>query len=188
MAVVVAPIVARYRSRFPGVAVELHEADPPALESMVANGDIDLAVRTADVAQRHHNVPSTPLFENPFGSSSAESIGDHGAPPTAPTRQFSRMRRLSSVAIPARVGRTIATALTGSASNRTKSLPPSSPPPSLPWSGRAWASASWEPLAAKITVTGHEVPALPLPQPLWLREIRTCQRADAEARPPSRGS
>lgn len=63
---VVAPIVARYRSRFPGVAVELHEADPPALESMVANGDIDLAVRTADVPQRHHNGPSTPLFDEPI--------------------------------------------------------------------------------------------------------------------------
>lgn len=62
MAVFIAPLVRRFRALYPGVEVELREADPAVLEDLVAVGDIDLAVRTADVPQRHHNVPSEELF------------------------------------------------------------------------------------------------------------------------------
>lgn len=62
MAVFIAPLIRRFRALYPGVEVRLREADPTALEDLVASGEVDLAVRTADVPQRHHNVPSEQLF------------------------------------------------------------------------------------------------------------------------------
>lgn len=63
MAVLIAPVLHRFREKYPGVQVVLREADPANLEDEIAAGEIDLAVRTSDVPQRHHNVPSIPLFE-----------------------------------------------------------------------------------------------------------------------------
>lgn len=182
MAVVIAPIVARYRSRFPGVAVELHEADPAVLESMVAAGDIDLAVRTADVPQRHHNVPSVPLFDEPIRllvrvdhpqsrATTAdpailqnETVIVSGDPETGWSDYRDRLDRIGvepykiiTVVQPTTVVALVREGL-----------------------GVGLLGA----LAAKITVTDDEVRAVRLPRPLWLREIRIYQRADAEPRPP----
>lgn len=62
MAVVIAPLVRRFSTAHPGVVLELLEDDPAVLEQAVADREIDIAVRTADVPQRHHHIPSTPLF------------------------------------------------------------------------------------------------------------------------------
>lgn len=182
MAVLIAPVVARYQSRFPGVAVELHEADPAILESMVAAGDIDLAVRTADVPQRHHNVPSSPLFEEPIrlivrrdhpqsriGTADPRTLQNRtvivsGDPESGWSDYRDRLDRIGAepykiitvvqpTTVVALVREGLGVGLLGA-------------------------------LAAKITVTGDETIALPLPRPLWQREIRIYQRSDAQPRPP----
>lgn len=62
-AVLIAPLMQQFRTMHPGVALDLREADPAFLEDLVADGRIDFAIRTADVPQRHHDVPSRPLFQ-----------------------------------------------------------------------------------------------------------------------------
>lgn len=61
--VLLAPLIKRFRERHAGVSIELHEGDPGWLEDAVANVNVDMAIRTADVPQRHHNVDSRQLFQ-----------------------------------------------------------------------------------------------------------------------------
>lgn len=61
--VLLAPLIKRFREEHAGVSVELHEGDPGWLEDAVANVDVDLAIRSGDIPQRHPNVASRHLFD-----------------------------------------------------------------------------------------------------------------------------
>lgn len=180
MAVVIAPVVRRFTDLYPGVSVELREADPAILEGLVATGEIDLAVRTIDVPQRHHNVPSTPLFaeriqlivrpDDPLARSGA-------ADPTAlggrvvvvsgdPLGGWSDYReRLDRIGVEPRQVITVAEPTTVVALVR-EGL------------GIGLLGA----LAAKVTVSG-ETTAVDLPEPLWLRQISGYRLVDSSPTP-----
>lgn len=58
-AVIVAPLMQQSRVRYPGVRLDLFESvDPTELEAAVAHDEIDFAIRTSEVPQRHRGVPS----------------------------------------------------------------------------------------------------------------------------------
>jgi DNA-binding transcriptional LysR family regulator len=61
--VLLAPLIKRFREEHAGVSVELHEGGPVWLEGAVANADLDLSIRSADIPQRHPNVVSRHLFD-----------------------------------------------------------------------------------------------------------------------------
>lgn len=58
-----APLIQRFRATHGGVSIDLHEGDPGWLENAVAGFDLDLAVRVADIPQRHREVVSHHLFD-----------------------------------------------------------------------------------------------------------------------------
>lgn len=180
MAVLAAPLVQRFRSAYPGVAIELDEADPAPLEDAVADRRIDLALRTVDVPQRHHDVPSEPMFSEKImlvvrhdhrfarrsrdlAELSRETVivsGDREA-------GWSDYReRLDRLGIEPRAVITVIQPTTVVALVR-EGL------------GVGLLGA----LAARITVDGDELRSIALPSPLWLREIRLYRQADAGNRP-----
>lgn len=63
MAMIIAPLVQRFRAAHPGVELTLTEADPASLEALVAAGELDLAIRTAEVPQQHRELTSSRLFD-----------------------------------------------------------------------------------------------------------------------------
>ncbi|SDS68274.1 LysR family transcriptional regulator [Microlunatus soli] len=180
MAVVIAPLVRRFGGLYPGVAIELREADPAGLEALVAAGEIDLAVRTVDVPQRHHNVPSTPLF--------AERIqlivtDDH---PLA----------RAGVADPAALaGRTVIVSgdpLSGWSDYRERLdrigveprqvITVSEPTTVVALVREGLGIGLLGALAAKVTVS-DDTTAVDLPEPLWLRQISVYRLATNEPTP-----
>lgn len=181
MAVILAPLLQRYQQMYPGVSIDLREGDPASLEDAVAAQEIDLAVRTAEVPQRHHQVPSGLLFHEKIvlvvrhdhrlvrtttpdlSSLSQETVIVSGDPPTG----WSDYRdRLDQVGVePFRVI-TVVQPTTVAALVREGM-------------GIGLLGA----LAAKVTVHGEELVAIDLPSPLWQREIRLYRHA-AVARTP----
>ena len=65
-AVLLAPLVKRFRERHPGVTVDLREGHSAWLEGAVAHAEIDMAIRAADVPQRYHDISSRPLLDEPI--------------------------------------------------------------------------------------------------------------------------
>lgn len=65
-AVVLAPLIKRFRERHPGVVVELRDGHSNWLEGAVAHMEIDLAVRVTDVPQRFHDISFVPLLDEPI--------------------------------------------------------------------------------------------------------------------------
>ncbi|WP_344487319.1 LysR family transcriptional regulator [Nonomuraea monospora] len=61
-AVLLAPLMQQFRRLHPGVSVVLREGDPMQLEEGLAHGEVDIALRTSDVPQVHHDLRSSQLF------------------------------------------------------------------------------------------------------------------------------
>lgn len=180
-AVLIAPLMRQFRSRHGGVALDLSEAEPMALEDLVADGSVDFAIRTADVPQRHHDVPSRPLFREkivlvaPAGHRLASGVGVDprslaeetvivtGDPLTGWTDY---RERLDSIGVEPRQVITVAQPTTLAALVRAGI-------------GVGLVGA----LAAGITCQGPELVTVALPAPLWLREIRLYERARNVAAP-----
>lgn len=180
MAVIIAPLVKRFATAHAGVSLELREADPAVLEEAVANREIDIALRTADVPQRHHRVPSTPLFhekvvlvarqDHPLArdelpeprSLSRETVIVSGDPESGWADYRDRLDRvgvepqnLLTVVQPTTLVALVREGL-----------------------GVGLLGA----LAARVTVTA-EVRTRELPSPLWLREIRVYRLAGTPPNP-----
>ena len=180
MAVLIAPLVRQFQARYPGVTVDLHEAEPALLEDLVAAGDIDLAIRTADVPQRHHNVPSTLLFHERIQlivrrdhrlsglagaeptALSAEPVIVSGNPPTGWTDYRDRLDRLGIEPL--------------------RLITVSQPTTVVALVREGLGVGLLGALAAKVTV-GGDIRAVDLPMPLWRREIRAYRRSDAKPTP-----
>lgn len=75
-AVIVAPLMQQSRLRYPGLRLDLFESvDPTELESAVAHDEIDFAIRTSEVPQRHRGVPSELLCQEKIVLVAPESRG-----------------------------------------------------------------------------------------------------------------
>lgn len=168
MAVILAPVTHRYQTMHPGVSVELKEGHPELLEDAVAAQEIDAAIRTADVPQRRHDVPSVPLFQerimlvtrrdHPLAQRPADpsKLGNDpiivtGHPPTGWADYQERLNRIGIE-------------------------PPQIKPVTEPTTVVALVREGLGvgllgALAAKVTVHNQEVVATALPTPLWLRNI-----------------
>jgi DNA-binding transcriptional LysR family regulator len=175
MALVIAPLVRRFTDLYPGVVVDLEEADPTGLEAEVAAGEIDVAVRTDDVPRRHHNVPSTPLFaeriqlivrpDDPLARSAGVDLTALGERIVIVSGDrlggWSDYReRLDRIGVEPQQLITVAEPTTVNALVREGI-------------GVGLLGA----LAAKVT-TGQETTAIDLPPPLWLRQISVYRLTD----------
>lgn len=174
-AVLIAPLMRQFRSVHGGVALDLSEAEPMALEDLVADGSVDFAIRTADVPQRHHDVPSRPLFQEkivlvtPAGHRMAAATGGDlralteetvvvtGDPLTGWTDY---RERLDSLGVEPRQVITVAQPTTLAALVRAGI-------------GVGLLGA----LAASITCSTDDLATIELPAPVWLRGIRLYERA-----------
>lgn len=61
--VLLAPLIKRFREEHTGVSIDLHEGEPAWLEDAVADVKADLAVRSADIPQRHPHVATQRLLD-----------------------------------------------------------------------------------------------------------------------------
>lgn len=179
MAVVMAPLVKQFATAHPGTMLELREADPAVLEDAVVNREVDFAVRTADVPQRHHRVPSNTLFhekiqlvvrhdhrlareQHPDPADLAEEtviVSGGGG-------WVDYQERLDRLGIEPRDLVCVVQPTTMVALVREGH-------------GVGLLGA----LAARVTVPTDELTTRPLPAPLWLREIRLYQLEDRKAVP-----
>ncbi|MBF8191424.1 LysR family transcriptional regulator [Nonomuraea sp. K274] len=174
-AVLLAPLMQQFRRLHPGVTVVLREGDPLQLEEAIAHGEMDIALRTSDVPQVHHNVPSAHLFHekivlvvpkrHPLATASPvdlELLADETVMVTGdPYGGWADYRdRLDCIgADPAEII-VIAQPTTISA---------------LVAAGLGVAIMGA--FAAQVAVSGEKVVTRPLPAPLWQREIRLYRKA-----------
>lgn len=177
MAVILAPLVQRYQSMYPGVVVELREGEPGPLEDAVAAQEIDLALWTSDVPQRHHDVPSRPLFhekivlivqhDHPLARSSEADPTRLGHETfivsSDPSVGWSDYRdRLDRVGV-----------------DPVRMITVVQPTTVVALVREGLGVGLLGALAAKVTVHREETVAVALPSPLWQREIRLYRSIDA---------
>jgi LysR family transcriptional regulator, carnitine catabolism transcriptional activator len=62
-AVLLAPFIRRFRSQHPGVSVKLHDGTPTWMDDAVSHGEVDFAIRSAEVPRRFHELAWQPLLE-----------------------------------------------------------------------------------------------------------------------------
>ncbi|MET9242629.1 LysR family transcriptional regulator [Nonomuraea sp. NPDC003709] len=174
-AVLLAPLMQRFRRLHPGVTVVLREGDPPQLEEAIARGELDIALRTSDVPQVYHNVPSAHLFHekivlvapkgHPLATASPvdlrllsqETVMVTGDPYAGWADYRDRLDRVGADPVEIMV---IAQATTIS---------------SMVAAGLGVAILGA--FAAQVAVFGDDVVTRPLPAPLWQREIRVYRKA-----------
>lgn len=180
-AVLLAPLMQQFRRVHPGVTVVLREGDPLQLEEAIVHGEVDIALRTSDVPQVHHNVPSAHLFHEKIvlvvpkrhplataspldlGLLSDETVMVTGDPDGGWADYRDRLDRIG--ADPAEI-MVIAQATTISA---------------LVAAGLGVAILGA--FAAQVAVFGDDVVTRALPGPLWQREIRLYRKAGRLATP-----
>ena len=180
-AVLLAPLMQQFRRLHPGVTVVLREGDPLQLEEALAHGEVDIALRTSDVPQVHHNVPSTHLFlekivlvvpaRHPLATASPldlglladETVMVTGDPYGGWADYRDRLDRIGAdpveimvISQPTTISALVAAGL-----------------------GVAILGA----FAAQVAVFGDDVVIRALPGPLWQREIRLYRRAGRVATP-----
>ena len=180
-AVVLAPLMQQFRRLHPGVTVVLREGDPLQLEEAIAHGEVDIALRTSDVPQVHHNVPSTHLFHEKIvlvaparhplataapldlGLLADETVMVTGDPYAGWADYRDRLDRIGAdpveimvISQPTTISALVAAGL-----------------------GVAILGA----FAAQVAVFGDDVVIRALPGPLWQREIRLYRRAGRVATP-----
>ncbi|GAA3567585.1 hypothetical protein GCM10022419_055470 [Nonomuraea rosea] len=174
-AVLLAPLMQRFRRLHPGVTVVLREGDPAQLEEALAHGEVDLALRTSDVPQVHHDIPSAHLFhekivlvvpeDHPLATASPVDLGllaretvmVTGDPYGGWTDYRDRLDRVGAdpveimvISQPTTIAALVAAGL-----------------------GVAILGA----FAAQVAVFGAGTVIRPLPAPLWQREIRVYRKA-----------
>ncbi|WP_433440863.1 LysR family transcriptional regulator [Nonomuraea sp. CA-141351] len=180
-AVLLAPLMQKFRRLHPGVAVVLREGDPLQLEEAIAHGELDIALRTSDVPQVHHGIPSKHLFHekivlvapkgHPLATASpvdlgllaGETVMVTGDPYGGWTDYRDRLDRVGADPVEILV---IAQATT-IAALVTAGL------------GVAFLGA----FAAQVAVFGDDVVTRALPGRLWRREIRLYRKAGRVATP-----
>lgn len=179
MAVIMAPLVKRFATAHPGASVELYEADPSALEEAVVNREVDFAVRTVDVPQRHHRLPSRTLFhekirlvlrqDHPLAREQypdPSALAEETVIVSGGGGWIDYQDRLDRLGVEPRGLVCVVQPTTMVALVREGH-------------GVGLLGA----LAAQVTVSGEELTTRALPAPLWLREIRCYQLEDVEATP-----
>lgn len=181
-AIVVAPLMQQFRRRYPAVGLDLYESvDPAELEAAVAHAEIDFAIRTAEVPQHHHGVPSEPLCQ--------ERIVLVSQPST-------ELRVASNAELRRLTGQTVIVSgdpQSGWADYRDRLDRLGVEPRqvmivTLPTTVVALVRAGvgvglLGAFAAAVTATGEDVRVTPLPQPIWQREIRIYRRDVPEPAP-----
>ncbi|GAA3673560.1 hypothetical protein GCM10022224_042280 [Nonomuraea antimicrobica] len=174
-AVLLAPLIQRFRRMYPGVAVVLREGDPLQLEEAIAHGEVDVALRTSDVPQVHHDIPSKHLFHerivlvapkgHPLATSAPtdltllanETVMVTGDPYAGWADYRDRLDRIGADPVEIMV---IAQSTTIAA---------------LVSAGLGVAILGA--FAAQVSVFGDNLVTRPLPGPLWQREIRLYRKA-----------
>lgn len=182
MAVIMAPLVRRYAAMYPGVAIELVEAEPSILEDDVAAQDIDIAIRTADVPQRHHNVPSTLLFN------------EHILLVVRHDHRLARLQQTETERLRPETVIVSGDPQSGWSDYRDRldraGVEPASvltvaqPTTQVALVAEGFGVGLLGALAAGITLRPGETVAVGLPMPLWQREIRLYRHATARPSPP----
>lgn len=178
-AVLIAPLIQRFRRQHPGVTVELREGDPAQLEEAVAHGEVDIALRTSDVPQQHHDVPSEHLFHEKI----MLVVRDGHPFLTAPNVDLRPLTEETVV---------VSGDPSGWADYRDRldiiGVDPAevmvvSQPTTVVAMVRAGLGVGLlGAFAAQVTVFGDDVHARPLPAPLWQREIRLYRKAGRRPR------
>ncbi len=165
--VLLAPLIKRFRAAHTGVSVELHEGDPGWLEDAVAGFDIDLAVRVADIPQRHKEVVSRHLFDERIHLAvpADHPLADVDASPTA-----LRDRSLIVTGAPAEGWTDFTDRLAESGIAPARITNVAHPTTVIALVRARLGIGLLGEMAASITAFG-DVLTKPLPQPRWVREI-----------------
>lgn len=181
MAVILAPLVRRYQTMYPGVSVELSEGEPGRLEEAIAAQEIDFALRTADVPQRHHDVPSASLFHERI-----LLVVRHDHPLARSSEVDPRLLETETVIVSG-------DSITGWQDYRDRldqvgvdpirMITVVQPTTVVALVREGLGVGLLGALASKVTVQGRETLAVNLPGPLWQREIRLYRNASVATTP-----
>lgn len=167
--VLLAPLIKTFREQHPGVSVELHEGDPGWLEDAVANVDVDLAVRSADIPQRHAVVVSRHLLHERIMVVAPRGHEVLADPPVDPAVLDGR--QLVVTGAPAEGWTDFTERMSALGISPARIEPVSHPTTVIALARARLGIGMLGEMAARITAFG-DVATSPLPTPDWQRDIR----------------